>query len=124
MISALLNHKAPINIKNKKGETPLDCARSNNHPDAVKMLQASGGSAAAASLLAAVRAGSLEETKKLIAAGANLNEKSGEDGISPLIAAAYRGHLNIVQALVNAGAKVNILNTVTNLSLARFRFQK
>ncbi len=82
-------------------------------PQTTATAPASTSAPAVPPLLAAVRAGNLEQVKKLLASpGVNVNEKTGDEGISPLIAAAYRGHLAIAQALVNAGAKVNILNSV------------
>jgi ankyrin repeat protein len=68
-------------------------------------------------LLTAVRADSLDQVQKLLAAGANVNEKSGEKGASALVVAAIRGNLPIVQALVNKGANVNIQNTACVLLL-------
>ncbi len=60
----------------------------------------------------AVRADNLSEVQRLLNAGANVNEISGEKGASALIVASIRGNLPIVQALHAKGANVNIQNAV------------
>lgn len=64
-------------------------------------------------LMAAVQAGDLESVRRLIAAGADVNEKSpvlvnGNDGQTPLLVACFLGHAEIVRALLEAGANPRI----------------
>ncbi|WP_411826639.1 ankyrin repeat domain-containing protein [Luteolibacter sp. AS25] len=64
-------------------------------------------------LMAAVGAGDLDEVKKLIAAGVDVNEKtpvvgSGNDGQTPLLVACFMGYADIVRELITAGAKETI----------------
>ena len=57
--------------------------------------------------------------KKLIAAGANINEKDN-DGYTALHLASWNGHLEIVKELIAAGANVdNIDNSYDN----KYRFK-
>jgi len=66
-------------------------------------------------LMAAVGSNNLAEVKKLIAAGANVNEKSpilatGNDGQTPLLVASFCGFTEIVDELINAGANPKIVD--------------
>ena len=58
------------------------------------------------SLLDAVSAGDIDRVRKLLAAGADCNERSG-DGATALMLAAYAGRLDLVKTLIDAGADVN-----------------
>ena len=62
----------------------------------------------AADLNRAARAGNVERIKKLVAAGAPVNQSDDWDGFRPLISAASKGHLAAVKALLAAGADVNL----------------
>ncbi len=129
MVSALLARNAQIHVKNNKNETALDCARTNQHPEVVKLLVAAGASSGGGSasptaastsavpaLLAAVRAENVSEVQRLLNAGADPNQsKSAEDGNTPLIAAAFRNQLGLVQALVQKGADVDTPNKVSHI---------
>lgn len=64
-------------------------------------------------LMAAVQNGDLDAVQRLIAAGADVNEKSpvlvnGNDGQTPLLVACFLGHAEIVRALLDAGANPRI----------------
>jgi ankyrin repeat protein len=54
-------------------------------------------------LEAATRGGNAKITRRLITAGADVNQK-GEDGVTPLMRAAAGGHLGVVELLVESGA--------------------
>jgi len=58
------------------------------------------------SLLDAVSAGDIDRVRKLLAAGADCNERNGE-GATALMLAAYAGRLDLVKILIDAGADVN-----------------
>ncbi|HAZ43739.1 MAG TPA: hypothetical protein DDW76_10425 [Cyanobacteria bacterium UBA11369] len=55
-------------------------------------------------LLLAIARGSIEDVKKLINQGANVNERDN-NGNSPLDIAKYKGHTEIVELLKQAGAR-------------------
>jgi ankyrin repeat protein len=57
-------------------------------------------------LALAVRNGRTEAVRKLIAAGANVNE-STRYTLTPLAVAAERGHIDVLKLLLDAGAKIN-----------------
>lgn len=64
-------------------------------------------------LMAAVASGDLDQVNALIAAGADVNQKSpvigsGNDGQTPLLVACFLGHAEIVRALLKSGAKETI----------------
>jgi serine/threonine-protein phosphatase 6 regulatory ankyrin repeat subunit B len=58
-------------------------------------------------LMAASQNGHLEVVQALLAAKADANAKSRDDGTTALIIASQKGHLKIVQALLAANADVN-----------------
>jgi ankyrin repeat protein len=58
------------------------------------------------SILDAVTAGDVDRVRKLLAAGADCNERSGE-GATALMLASYAGNLGMVKTLIDAGADVN-----------------
>src|SRR5690349_25022756 len=57
-------------------------------------------------LIGAAGSGNLARVKALIAAGADVNVKTG-DGVTPLIAASDSGYEDVVQALLVGKAAVN-----------------
>ena len=58
------------------------------------------------SLLDAVTAGDVDAVRRLLAAGADCNQRDG-DGSTALMLAAHAGNLDMVNILVGAGAEVN-----------------
>jgi ankyrin repeat protein len=58
------------------------------------------------SLFDAVTAGDVDRARKLLAAGADCNERNGE-GTTALMQAAHAGNLGLVKVLIEAGADVN-----------------
>ncbi len=65
-------------------------------------------------LLKAVHENNVDEVKRLIAAGANVNEKVEGRLTPPLIAASARGFTVIVQLLLQAGAEINQKSNVSS----------
>ena len=68
-------------------------------------------------LMAATNKGNLDEVKRLIASGADVNAvyphmDSFLDGHTPLLVAARDGHTEIVRELLQAGAKVRVMDWV------------
>lgn len=59
------------------------------------------------SLLEAVSAGDVDRVGKLLAAGADSNERNAE-GATALMLAAHAGQLDLVKILIDAGADVNL----------------
>ena len=52
------------------------------------------------------RQGNIEEARKLIEGGANVNEKDGEYQYSPLHLAVREGHLDLTRLLIQSGANL------------------
>lgn len=82
MVALLIEHGAPVNLESN-GFTPL--------------------------LWAAAR-GRADETRLLLAAGANPNLALTASKALPLLVAAYMGHFSVVQLLVESGANVHATN--------------
>ena len=59
-------------------------------------------------LRSACRKGNLEEVRRLIKEGCNVNTRGGYHGTTPLIEAAIRGHDQVVEELMREGAHVNV----------------
>jgi len=62
----------------------------------------------AKSLHEAAKEGDVEEVKRLIAEGADVNATEGESAWTPLLSAAIKGHAEVVRVLLANGAKVNV----------------
>ncbi|KAL5509612.1 hypothetical protein EMCRGX_G005006 [Ephydatia muelleri] len=61
-------------------------------------------------LYVASEKGDYEGVKRLLGAGAKVNEARSDDGCSPLYAASCNGHLGVVKTLLEAGANINQVN--------------
>ncbi len=73
----------------------------------------------------AANAGRLEEVKRLLSAGADINARA-ENGMTPLILASWRGHTKVVELLLREGADVDATTNIgtTALKFATERGQK
>jgi len=96
--------KATMWAKNYYGHTPLDMADLLNN-EVVSHLLVSRD--ADMSVLVAVRYRLMEEIKKLIERGADVNAKDNE-GQTPLYAAIWSGDANMVELLLDKGANIEI----------------
>jgi ankyrin repeat protein len=113
VVRLLLQRGARTSIRNHWQETALDIARRDGL-DAIAALiearEAADRKAVQAHALAvAARDGDVKEVERLIAAGADVNERvrmtgSVDDDYTPLAIAAREGHAAIVRALLDAGA--------------------
>ncbi|MGA7833268.1 MAG: ankyrin repeat domain-containing protein [Terracidiphilus sp.] len=129
-VTALLNAKTDVNVKNYRGETALMVAAKNNHLDVVWVLldakadvdakmsnvkaswdkltrwgapsEAPGYTA----LMLASNQGYLGIVRALLDAGVDVNAKSA-DGYTALMAASRSNHLEVVRALLEAKADVD-----------------
>ena len=67
-------------------------------------------------LLRAAEAGRVNEVRRLLASGANVNATSSElGGLTALILASMRGHLEIVKLLLKAGADPNAFGAIAHV---------
>lgn len=131
MMSFLLEHGIPADVKSLSGETPLMRAASQGHVKVMTLLLQKGADVNAAdndkltALMQMVSSGAgndnaVATVKFLLAHGARVNaEHDGEN--APLHAACQGGNLQMVKLLLAAGAKVNAKNAdgQTPLQLAK-----
>jgi len=107
----LLAHGADINAKETKGgQTALMWAAANREPAIVTLLLDHGADARARSkrgftpLLFAAQQGDVESGRLLLQAGADVNDRSGNDRKTPLIVAAASGGKEFSALLLDKGA--------------------
>lgn len=114
-VRALLVHGANPRIRNHTQQTALDLARSDGLDAIAGLIEArlAADSRRSKSFpwIAAIKAGDIDEVKRLIAAGLALNERAPaagdmDDGYTPLGLAAREGQAEIVRLLLNANADV------------------
>lgn len=67
-------------------------------------------------LFAAVMSGKLAEVKRLIQAGAKVNDRK-KDGITPLMLAIFQGEAKLTEYLIKQGADVNLRNEIGQTAL-------
>ncbi len=129
-LKTLIAHGALVNGRDARGQTALMWAASRNNADAVRLLLQGGADLAIrtnnlptgraaqmtvflspqptgfTALLFAVRAGSLEATRALLDAGADINDTLS-DGESALVVAAANAHWEVANLLLDRGADPN-----------------
>lgn len=115
-VRLLLNRGARTTIRNHWQQTALELAQLDDLEVIARLIEARNDADAeqvdALRLLAAVKAGDINEVRRLIAAGAAVNERAPlvgdlDDNYTPLGVAAREGHGDIVRVLLDAGADVN-----------------
>jgi len=115
MVKFLLAKEADISAPNRRGQTPLAAAKQRGHTEVVSILRQHG---AKVTLHGAVAVGDIEEVKRLITEGADVNVKN-EANQTPLHIAASRGFKDVAELLIAKGAIVNVRgNSNTPLHLA------
>ncbi len=130
-LKVLAAHGAAIDTRDAKGQTPLMWAAARNNPDAVRWLVEAGSDinvrtnnspkggrygetstftspppTGFTALLFAVRAGSVDATKALLDAGADVNGTLS-DGESALVVATANAHWELADLLLDRGADPN-----------------
>jgi len=108
VVAVLLEHKADVRLRTRV--RPLTVMLDQGPRRTVKTAKQdarsidAGGSSA---LLFAAQVGDAASARRLIAAGANVNDTSA-DGNSALVVAAFSGHTDVAIALLEAGANPNL----------------
>lgn len=103
VIELLIGKGADVNVPDARGRTPLALARQGKHPEAVRILRQHGAKDSLHDLMAA---GDMDEVKRLIAEGAEINGTDG-NGQTPLHLAVLAGRKDIVELLIAQGADPN-----------------
>jgi len=105
-----------VNAWAPDGFQPLGLAAFFGQPAAAELLLARGGDLNAPSrngmgvtaLHAALAGPTPEIARALIAAGADVNARQAQDGVTPLQEAAHTGRLDLVRLLLEAGADPSV----------------
>jgi ankyrin repeat protein len=129
-LKLLLSHGANVNARDARGQTALMWAAARNNADAARVLIEAGADiyvrtnnppkgrnaemsvfsspppTGFTALLFAVRAGSIEATKALLDAGADVNDMLS-DGESALVVATANAHWELADVLLDRGADPN-----------------
>lgn len=114
-VKRFLKEGADINARNSIGQTALLLALMYHHSEVVNFLKEHGAETDPGfgkrkrindDLIYAACHGSLEEVKRSLDAGANINAKDNS-GHTSLIGASCRGRLEIAKLLLDKGADVN-----------------
>jgi ankyrin repeat domain-containing protein 17 len=113
LVDLLLNRKANIEHRDKKGFTPLILAATAGHEKVVETLINNGADLEAQSertkdtpLSLACSGGRYEVVELLLKYGANKEHRNVSD-YTPLSLAASGGYVNIIKLLLNHGAEIN-----------------
>ena len=108
-VQAELDKGVDVNTKNYFGETPLDMTLWLNDESKTADLIRNHGGKTSKELIAlsdAVRTGNIEDVKKHLSAGTDVNVKGGFADGTPLHYAAANGHKEIAELLIEKGADV------------------
>jgi len=110
VVELLIAEGADVNAKDRTGSTPLDFAVMKKQPEIADLLRKHGGKTGEELnvLIAAAKKGDIEAVKQHLAAGADVNAKTG-DGTTPLHNAAVYGHNEVAELLIANGASVNAI---------------
>jgi uncharacterized protein len=115
-VGLLLERGARTNIRNHWQQSPLEVAEADGLFEIVAMIRArkaaNDATVGSLSLVDAAKAGDSGKVAKLIAASADVEERTPvigtlDDDYTPLGIAARSGNLDIVRLLLDAGADVN-----------------
>ncbi len=110
----LLAHKADVNAKTTRGETPLQVAQARGVPELIVLLATHGaedfdpgGPYGPAVLIASATAGRVDVARKLLDAGVDVNTRVPEVEATPLHAAASSGQEEMAALLLERGATLD-----------------
>lgn len=110
LVRLLLEAGAPVDSADPKGRTPLMVAAAGRHLGVTELLLGRGANVRARSLddepvsFFAAQPGNAEIVRRLLTAGAEVNEKAGPTGITLLMLAASLGDAECVEAVLECGA--------------------
>ena len=123
-VGLLLSRGARVEMKNKKGVTPLLAALGKGKTRVCKLLLKTGKADLKATtpdgftpLLLAIDSGQIEACELLLAAGSDVGEKKPGTLSTPLHLAALFGHEKIIKLLLSYKADVNSRNKVEQTPL-------
>lgn len=105
--SRLIELGADLNIKNKAGHTPLDIALSNTEVPTVRQMLKAGATLDKerySPLFLACILGDMAECRRLIEAGADVNDTVSDDSLTPLMLAVMGGNAELTGMLLELGA--------------------
>ena len=137
VVELLLKNGANTNAKHESGDSPLDSAKvdwettefiaglldieigrsevARGRADVEALLRANSaksghGEPLNSQLCIAAKTGNADAVEKYITAGADINSKDREYGVTPLCWAAFGGNVEIMELLIQQGADVNARN--------------
>ena len=118
LLKLLIEAGADVNVRNAQGYTPLMIAAQDDNLSLVRFLHGAGArfSSPQEELLYMASDGSVDDIRRILAQGTNVNWHYG-GGVTPLIAAAQNGQTAAVKCLLAAGAKVNDFDTQNDTAL-------
>lgn len=102
----LLDKGADPNFKDKKGVSVLEAAKGSRQDKKYKLLIDYGAYSPELDLFQAVVGNDMEETKRLLASGVDINSTNFDDN-SPLVVAIEAGNLELAKLLIDHKANVN-----------------
>lgn len=106
VVEFLIAKGADVSVTGPEGRTIVDVAKQGKHSDVVNVLRKHG---VRETLYGAAISGAIDDVKRLIAEGADVNIRNRAGG-TPLHLAAQRGrapHREVAELLIRAGADVN-----------------
>ena len=104
VVELLIAKGADVNVPDNQGLTPLAMAKQGKHTEVVNVLRQHG---AVETLHGAAASGDIDEVKRLLSEGRDINSKDSE-GRTPLHLAADRGDKEMVKFLLERDADVRV----------------
>gem|GEM_PF-1344991 len=112
-VQVLLDRGADPNVEDERGWTPLRCAAAERKVDVAESLKKHGGGL---TLIIAAILGDIEDVRRLIDLGANVDERD-QEGITPLIEAIRHQNGAVIEILLEHGANPNQADNGDNTAL-------